>query len=171
MPRAASRRYEIVGSPIGKLLLIADAHTLLELRFAGSWDASDIEPDWERGGEIVDRARVQLDEYFAGTRREFELPLAPAGTEFQHRVWHTLRAIPFGGTISYMELARRIGDPAAVRAVGAANGRNPIPVIIPCHRVIGADGSMIGFGGGIELKKRLLQMEQMALPFKLEAQP
>ena len=96
--------------------------------------------------------------------------LAPEGTEFQHRVWHTLRAIPFGTTISYMELARRIGEPAAIRAVGSANGRNPIPVIIPCHRVIGSDGSMIGFGGGIELKKRLLQMEQMALPFRLEAE-
>jgi methylated-DNA-[protein]-cysteine S-methyltransferase len=170
MPRAAPRRYEIVSSPIGKLLLIADDHTLLELRFAGSWETKDIEPDWQRGGDVLQRARGQLDEYFAGTRREFDLPLAPEGTEFQHRVWHTLRAIPFGGTISYLELARRMGDPAAVRAVGSANGRNPIPVIIPCHRVIGSDGSMIGFGGGIELKKRLLQMEQMAMPFRLEAE-
>ena len=171
MPRAEPRRYDIVPAPIGKLLLIADAHTLLELRFAGSWETRDIAPDWQRGGEVLNDARIQLDEYFAGNRREFELPLAPEGTEFQHRVWHTLRAIPFGATISYLELARRLGDPAAVRAVGAANGRNPIPVIIPCHRVIGSDGSMIGFGGGIELKKRLLQMERMALPFRLEAEP
>jgi methylated-DNA-[protein]-cysteine S-methyltransferase len=170
MPRAAPRRYEIAASPIGKLLLVADEHTLLELRFAGSWETKDIAPDWRRGGELLARVQDQLAEYFAGTRREFELPLAPEGTEFQHRVWHTLRAIPFGATISYMELARRIGEPAAIRAVGSANGRNPIPVIIPCHRVIGSDGSMIGFGGGIELKKRLLQLEQMALPFRLEAE-
>jgi methylated-DNA-[protein]-cysteine S-methyltransferase len=132
--------------------------------------AGDIAPDWRRGGDVLARGEAQLDEYFAGSRREFDVPLAPEGTEFQHRVWHTLRAIPFGVTISYAELARRLGEPSAIRAVGAANGKNPIPVIIPCHRVIGSDGSMIGFGGGIELKKRLLQMEQMALPFKLEAE-
>ena len=170
MPRAEPRRYEIVPAPIGKLLLIADGPVLRELRFAGSWEAGDIAPDWRRGGDVLARAEAQLDEYFAGNRREFDVPLAPDGTEFQHRVWHTLRAIPFGVTISYAELARRLGEPSAIRAVGAANGRNPIPVIIPCHRVIGSDGSMIGFGGGIELKKRLLQMEQMALPFKLEAE-
>ena len=170
MPRAEPRRYEIVPAPIGKLLLIADGPVLRELRFAGSWETADIAPDWRRGGEVLARAEAQLGEYFAGSRREFDVPLAPEGTEFQHRVWHTLRAIPFGVTISYAELARRLGEPSAIRAVGAANGRNPIPVIIPCHRVIGSDGSMIGFGGGIELKKRLLQMEQMALPFKLEAE-
>ena len=170
MPRAAPRRYEIVSSPIGKLLLIADGHALVEMRFAGTWETSDIAPDWQRGGELLGRVTAQLGEYFEGQRREFDLPLLPEGTEFQHRVWHTLRAIPFGVTISYAELARRLGEPSAIRAVGAANGRNPIPVIIPCHRVIGSDGSMIGFGGGIELKKRLLQLEQMALPFKLEAE-
>jgi methylated-DNA-[protein]-cysteine S-methyltransferase len=140
------------------------------MRFAGTWETADIAPDWQRGGEFLGRVATQLGEYFDGQRREFDLPLLPEGTEFQHRVWHTLRAIPFGTTISYAELARRIGEPSAVRAVGAANGRNPIPVVIPCHLVIGSDGSMIGFGGGVELKKRLLQMEQMALPFRLEAE-
>jgi methylated-DNA-[protein]-cysteine S-methyltransferase len=168
MARADDRRYDVVPSPIGSLLLIADKHALVEMCFAGSWKASDIAPDWRRGGDLLAHATAQLAEYFAGERREFELPLAPAGTEFQHRVWHTLRAIPFGSTISYAELARRIGEPTAMRAVGAANGKNPIPVIIPCHRVIGSDGSLIGFGGGLPLKRRLLELEQMALPFKLD---
>ena len=161
-------RYAIIGTPIGKLLAAASPHALVFLYFDGSWGPDDIGQDWQRGGsEILKLTETQLAEYFAGERREFELPLAPIGTEFQRRVWHTLRAIPFGSTISYSELARRIGEPSAMRAVGAANGKNPIPIIIPCHRVIGADGSMTGFGGGLPLKRRLLQLEQMALPFRL----
>jgi len=161
------RRYQIVNTTIGKLLLVADSHALTEIRFAGTWGPDDIGRDWQRGGEVLERGERQLAEYFEGSRREFELPLEPAGTEFQHRVWHTLRAIPFGTTISYAELARRIGEPSAVRAVGAANGKNPIPIVIPCHRVIGSDGSLVGFGGGLPLKRRLLQLELMALPFRL----
>jgi methylated-DNA-[protein]-cysteine S-methyltransferase len=107
----------------------------------------------------LDEARRQLEAYFAGELREFDLPLAPEGSEFQLRVWEQLRAIPYGETISYGELARRVGDPAAARAVGLANGRNPLPVIVPCHRVIGADGSLTGFGGGLERKRRLLELE------------
>jgi len=101
----------------------------------------------------------QLNAYFAGELREFEIPLLMEGTEFQKRVWKALLAIPYGETISYGELAKKIGEPKAVRAVGAANGQNPIPIIVPCHRVIGSDGSLTGFGGGIENKKRLLELE------------
>jgi methylated-DNA-[protein]-cysteine S-methyltransferase len=108
---------------------------------------------------MLDAARTQLDEYFAGARLEFDLPLDAQGTPFQRRVWTALAEIPFGQTISYAELARRVGDVKAVRAVGAANGRNPIPIIVPCHRVIGANGSLVGFGGGLERKQWLLEHE------------
>ena len=104
-------------------------------------------------------ARRELEEYFAGERREFSVALAPVGTPFQQQVWQALRAIPYGETISYGELARRIGNPRAVRAVGLANGRNPISVIVPCHRVIGADGTLTGYGGGLERKRFLLALE------------
>lgn len=107
-------------------------------------------------------AKLQLEEYFAGDRREFDLPLAARGTEFQHRVWAELRRIPFGETISYGELATRIGKPTASRAVGAANGRNPLPVVVPCHRVIGSDGRLTGFGGGLPTKQALLDLERRA---------
>ncbi|MCA8974064.1 MAG: methylated-DNA--[protein]-cysteine S-methyltransferase [Planctomycetes bacterium] len=105
-------------------------------------------------------ARRQLAEYFAGRRREFELPLAPRGTPFQLEVWAALRTIPFGSTCSYADIAARIGRPNAVRAVGAANGRNPIAIIVPCHRVIGRDGSLTGYAGGLDRKRRLLQHER-----------
>jgi methylated-DNA-[protein]-cysteine S-methyltransferase len=102
---------------------------------------------------------AQLEAYFAGELRRFDLPLAPEGTPFQREVWSALTAIPYGETVSYGELARRLGRPAASRAVGAANGQNPIPIVIPCHRVIGADGSLTGFGGGLAIKRRLLDLE------------
>ena len=105
-------------------------------------------------------ARLELEEYFAGGRREFSQALAPAGTAFQQRVWEALRAIPYGETISYRELARQVGNPLAVRAVGQANGRNPISIIVPCHRVIAADGSLGGYGGGLERKGWLLALER-----------
>jgi len=103
--------------------------------------------------------RGQLDEYFGGRRREFSLPLAARGTQFQQRVWAELLRIPWGQTISYGELARRLGDPKCIRAAGRANGANPVWIVIPCHRVIGADGSLTGYGGGIEVKRRLLELE------------
>lgn len=113
---------------------------------------------------LLARTRQQLDDYFAGTRRTFDLPLAPQGTAFQRRVWQALRDIPFGHTWSYQQLAQHIGNPKGMRAVGAANGRNPIPVIIPCHRVIGAHGALVGFGGGLPTKLALLQHEGVLLP-------
>jgi methylated-DNA-[protein]-cysteine S-methyltransferase len=116
--------------------------------------------EWTEGpNATLDRARVQLEEYFSGNRKQFDLPLAPQGTPFQQEVWHTLATIPYGETISYAQLAQRIGKPTAMRAVGAANGRNPLPIVLPCHRVIGADGSLTGFGGGLPTKQFLLELE------------
>jgi methylated-DNA-[protein]-cysteine S-methyltransferase len=121
---------------------------------------------FRRGGDwvvqenaILREARRQLDDYFDGRRRTFDLPLAPRGTQFQQRVWMALRDIAYGETVSYAQLATRLGMPMATRAVGAANGRNPLPIVVPCHRVIGADGSLTGFGGGLPTKQFLLQLE------------
>jgi methylated-DNA-[protein]-cysteine S-methyltransferase len=120
---------------------------------------SNVEAGWLREPAAFREACEQLTAYFAGTLREFDLALAPAGTDFQRIVWHELTQIPFGDRISYGELARRIGKPAASRAVGRANGQNPISIIVPCHRVIGADGTMTGYGGGIDRKRWLLEHE------------
>lgn len=113
---------------------------------------------------IAAAAQTQLEEYFAGVRREFDLPLAPAGTDFQQRVWRELLQVPYGRTTTYAELARRLGDPQAVRAVGRANGANPIWIVIPCHRVIGADGSLTGYAAGLEVKRCLLELEGAIAP-------
>ena len=112
----------------------------------------------------LDAAKRQIAEYFDGTRREFDLPLAPGGTTFQLRVWDELRRIAYGETVSYGELARRIGQPTASRAVGAANGRNPLAIVVPCHRVIGADGTLTGYGGGLPVKQALLALERRVAP-------
>ena len=116
---------------------------------------------------MLARARQQLSEYLARTRTSFDLPLAPSGTAFQRRVWDALRAIPYGTTTSYGELARRLGDASATRAVGAANGKNPIPIIVPCHRVVGSRGELTGFGGGLDRKRWLLEHEGVALALGL----
>ena len=155
-------RYE---SPIGPLLLAGSRAGLNYVSFLCGRHAVAVDPDWREDGSVFDAAIEQLREYFAGERKTFSLTLSPAGTEFQRAVWSELRNIPYGETISYKELAERIGKPKAVRAVGAANGANPIPIIIPCHRVIGNDGSLTGFGGGLPLKKRLLELEGRQLAF------
>jgi methylated-DNA-[protein]-cysteine S-methyltransferase len=153
-----------VGSPIGPLELVADADgALTHLLFGG-----DHRPAPEHGGLRTDpgpftAAVAQLEEYFAGERTEFEMPLAPAGTAFQLAAWAALRAIPYGETRSYAAQARAIGRPAAVRAVGAANGRNPLAIVVPCHRVVGGNGSLTGYGGGIDTKRWLLDHEQRRL--------
>jgi len=150
-------QYRRVATPIGRLLVVGDYLAVRFLRFPG-----ESEPDrvWfeARAGPVREAAR-QLEAYFARRRTTFELPLDPRGTPFQQRVWEALETIPYGETVSYGELAKRIGQPTASRAVGAANGANPIPIIIPCHRAVGADGSMTGFGGGIALKRKLLALE------------
>lgn len=147
-------------SILGPLTIRAARGAITEIRFGGEAVVADALPD-PRGDDarLVERAREELDEYFARRRRAFDLPLRPEGTEFQRRVWDELRRIPYGEVISYGELARRIGNPSASRAVGAANGRNPIPVVIPCHRVIGASGALTGFGGGLPIKEALLRLE------------
>lgn len=151
--------YDYMPSPVGPLRLVADETALRQIWFQTERHPKAASPDWVRDASRVSFARMQLEEYFAGKRTTFDLPLRPLGTSFQVEVWLELANIPYGGTISYGELARRIGQPLAVRAVGAANGRNPIPIVLPCHRVIGANGSLTGFGGGLPTKQFLLSLE------------
>jgi methylated-DNA-[protein]-cysteine S-methyltransferase len=150
--------YTTTDSPIGELLLTGDGAALTGL-YMQAGRRKRIDPAWERSDVAFADAVAQLREYFAGERREFDLPLAPRGADFQLRAWAALREIPYGETVTYGEQARRIGHPDAARAVGAANGQNPIAVIVPCHRVIGANGSLTGFGGGLERKRLLLDLE------------
>ena len=165
--------YSVIPSPVGELMLVATEDQLVGVRFSPHADlagASRRSPPGQggtRADAILDRTRAQLDAYFAGRSTTFDLPLGACGTPFQAKVWKALRAIPFGETVSYGELARRLGEPKAMRAVGAANGRNPIPIIVPCHRVIGADGSLTGFGGGIDRKRWLLAHEGVRLELDL----
>ena len=152
--------YDDIDSPAGRLRLVAGPDGLREIWFENGRHAKVTGPNWIRATEPLAFARVQLEEYFAGERTTFKLPLRPSGTPFQLAVWWELARIPYGVTISYGELARRIEKPLAVRAVGAANGRNPLPIVLPCHRVIGSDGSLTGFGGGLPTKRYLLALEQ-----------
>lgn len=151
--------YDDLPTPIGSLRLVADALGLREVQFASTHPRRP-EPGWVRSASALAFARVQLEEYFAGERRHFELPLHPLGTPFQRAVWAELARIPYGVTRSYGEVARAIGQAPAVRAVGAANGRNPLPIVVPCHRVIGSNGSLTGFAGGLPTKRFLLALEQ-----------
>jgi methylated-DNA-[protein]-cysteine S-methyltransferase len=151
--------YTCVDSPIGELLLVGDGSTLHGLVMQDGRHPVEVDPGWERDDDAFADAREQLAEYFAGERTSFDVPVHLEGTDFQVRVWQALREIPYGTTISYGELARRVGRPTGARAVGAANGRNPVAVVVPCHRVIGADGSLTGFGGGTERKQLLLGLE------------
>ena len=158
--------YQHIDSPVDRLLLAADEHGLRLIEFHTPRHPMARIADWREGDNVVLQAtRMQLEEYFAGTRTGFELTLAPHGTAFQKEVWHALADIAYGRTISYAQLAQRVGKPSAMRAVGAANGRNPLPIVLPCHRVIGADGSLTGFGGGLPTKQFLLELEG-ALPRK-----
>ena len=151
--------YTTLDSPIGELLLAGDGEAVSGLYLQAGPRAISMPASWRRADEPFALAREQLDEYFAGERSSFDLALAAAGSPFQERVWRALLEIPYGETISYGELARRIGRPDAVRAVGTANGRNPISIVVPCHRVIGADGSLTGYGGGLDRKQFLLELE------------
>jgi len=154
-----------VDSPVGPLLLAASDAGLHVIEFHAPRHVAPRGPAWTAGDHPVLRETArQLEEYFAGTREAFDLPLAPEGTAFQRQVWQTLATIPYGRTISYAELAERVGRPRASRAVGAANGRNPLPIVLPCHRVIGANGSLTGFGGGLPTKRFLLDLEARVHP-------
>jgi methylated-DNA-[protein]-cysteine S-methyltransferase len=143
-------------SPVGPLVLTSDGTALTRVLFDAPVDPSwSTEPD-----DVLQQAVVQLSEYFAGERTEFDLPLEPVGTDFQRSTWLALRGIPYAETINYGELALRVGNPRASRAVGLANGRNPLSIVVPCHRVIGADGSLTGYGGGLDRKRLLLDLER-----------
>ena len=158
--------YTYAASPIGQLLLAGSADALQVIGFPHGDKARRADIGWERYDEPFKKTARQLNEYFAGERREFELELAPEGTKFQVEVLEALRGIPYGETRTYRDIAVAVGRPKAVRAVGNANGRNPLPIVIPCHRVIGSDGSLTGFGGGIEVKHYLLDLEQQhCVPF------
>lgn len=149
-----------IESPIGRLTLAADDSGLREIQFTNGRDSLRRESEWREASAAMKEAIRQLRAYFAGELEAFDLPLAPKGTPFQQKVWSELCKIPYGETISYGELARRIGNPNASRAVGLANGSNPIPIVIPCHRVIGANGKLTGYGAGLEIKEKLLALEQ-----------
>jgi methylated-DNA-[protein]-cysteine S-methyltransferase len=149
-----------IDSPIGRLLLAAEGAALVQVHFQAGPHRLQPAPTWRHEAAPLSVATRQLMEYFAGSRHCFELPLAPRGTPFQLAVWRALQGIPYGETISYGELAARLGAPGAARAVGLANGANPLPIIVPCHRVIGADGSLTGFGGGLPIKRALLALER-----------
>lgn len=159
--------YSLLASPIGELLLTSDGDSLtrVSMPLERGKPAPEPKPSWRRddAASALRQARDQLRAYFAGELFVFDLPLSMAGTPFQRRVWQGLLEVPFGATWSYAELARHVGHPGASRAVGAANGRNPIAIIVPCHRVIGANGTLTGYGGGLERKKWLLDHETGAM--------
>jgi methylated-DNA-[protein]-cysteine S-methyltransferase len=151
-----------IDSPIGPITLVADDDALVAVhlpaeKLSKTTAADDVAPG---DHAVLKQAATELDEYFAGNRQTFDVPLAPHGSEFQLAAWLALRTIPYGETVSYGEQARRLGDARKARAVGAANGRNPLPIVVPCHRVVGANGHLTGFGGGIECKAWLLDHER-----------
>jgi methylated-DNA-[protein]-cysteine S-methyltransferase len=151
--------YRHLDSPVGTLTVAATDAGLHAIEFPRNRHPADRHRWTEGDHALIDLAARQLAEYFAAERQVFDLPLAPRGTDFQRTVWMTLAGIGYGETISYAQLAHRVGKPTAMRAVGAANGRNPLPIVLPCHRVIGADGSLTGFGGGLPTKQFLLELE------------
>lgn len=151
--------YSFYESPVGRLLLAGDGESLRRIVFPSEKWPGELDTDWRRTDPAFTDVIEQLDAYFAGGLTRFNLSLHPAGTAFQQQVYAALLEIPFGETTTYGAIAKKIGRPKAVRAVGAANGSNPLPVVIPCHRVIGADGSLTGFGGGLEIKRYLLDLE------------
>jgi methylated-DNA-[protein]-cysteine S-methyltransferase len=155
------KSYTYLESPYTRLLLFSDGHALTGLYFQKHRHGGEIQPDWEQNATAAPFPQVkqELEAYFAGKIQTFSIPLAMSGTPFQLQVWEKLQAIPYGTTISYSELARQVGRPASMRAVGGANACNPISIIVPCHRVIGADGSLTGCGGGLEVKAALLAFE------------
>lgn len=156
--------YALHDSPLGELMLVCDGNAITDLHITAGKYVPAVRADWLRDERhaVLQQARRELDAYFAGKLRSFAVALAPRGTDFQRRAWAALATIPFGETRTYGQQARAMGRPTAVRAVGAANGRNPIGIIVPCHRVIGADGSLTGYAGGMGNKEFLLKLEGSA---------
>jgi len=155
------KQYCYCHSPIGQLLLVGKGNILEELHFPNSAEHAVIKDSWQQNENSFSDILQQLNEYFTGRRKNFEMKICPEGTDFQRRVWQELQQIPYGKTASYGEIAKRINNPKACRAVGGANAKNPIPIIIPCHRIIGNDGSLTGFGGGLDIKRKLLRLENV----------
>ncbi|PJN22715.1 cysteine methyltransferase [Kitasatospora sp. CB02891] len=153
-------RYTLSPSPVEDLLLVGDGRSILGIYMTEQLYGPEIGPDWVRDPGLFKEAERQLDAYFALELRVFDLPLAPRGTAFQRTVWRELTRLPYGVTTSYGAIAADLGRPSAARAVGMANGRNPVGIVIPCHRVVGSDGSLTGYGGGLPRKRRLLDMER-----------
>ncbi len=151
--------YQHLESPIGTLRLLSDGQALVRIEFENHLQ----EDGDQRCDAVREKTAAQLQQYFAGERRHFELPLAPGGTDFQQGVWNQLRAIPFGELRTYRDVAVSVGNLKAVRAVGVANGRNPIPIVVPCHRVVGSNGKLTGFAGGLNVKRKLLALEGLEL--------
>ena len=156
-----NNRYTTYVSPLGTITLQANEHGLLGVWFEIQTTQPEELGQFSENDPILSKAIKQLEEYFSGDRREFDLPISAVGTEFQQQVWKALTTIPYGETWSYQDLANAIGNPKAVRAVGLANGKNPVSVIVPCHRVIGKNGKLTGYAGGVERKAKLLKLEQM----------
>ena len=159
-PSSIVYSYWIWPSPVGALLLINDGHGLCGLHFQDGAHPLDINEDWRKQRSPFKLVIKQLEEYFAGRLHTFTIPLSLQGTAFQQSVWRALQTIPYGVTVSYGTIAQKIGHPKASRAVGAANGKNPVSIITPCHRVIGRGGQLVGYGGGLPIKKALLALEQ-----------
>lgn len=152
--------YWICPSPVGRLLLVGSAKGLIALQFQEGAHPLDIQPTWKKAREPFRSVLDQLQQYFDGSRKSFQVTLDLQGTPFQRQVWQALQGIPYGRTVSYGEIARQVNSPKACRAVGAANGQNPVSIIVPCHRVIGSNGKLVGYGGGLPIKTALLKLEQ-----------
>jgi len=162
MEKPVTSHYQYLETSLGRLRLVSDGNHLTAIEFPNRQNSHPT--GIEQSDPVLDLAAAQLREYFTGVRRQFDLPLAAGGTAFQQRVWRALGNIPYGELRSYSDIARALENDKAVRAVGAANGRNPIPIVVPCHRVIGSDGSLTGFAGGLEVKRALLTLEGATIP-------
>jgi methylated-DNA-[protein]-cysteine S-methyltransferase len=160
-------RYRWVESRLGRLLVAGDDEGLRSVAFDRESRRCSPEPEWVADDGLLNEPALQLEAYIAGRLLRFDLDLAPVGTEFQIAVWKAVEAIPYGATVTYGEIAARIGNPRAARAVGAANGANPLPIVIPCHRVVGSNGSLAGYGGGLDLKASLLELEHSVIQPRL----
>lgn len=152
--------YTQLESPVGTLLLTLEDGQLTNICMCNQKRTVEVQPDWVESDRHFRTVARQLEDYFRGKRKTFDIPIRPRGTDFQMSVWKQLSKIPYGETATYGDIAKRIDNPKAVRAVGLANGRNPLPIVIPCHRVVGAHGQLTGFGGGLEKKALLLKIEQ-----------
>lgn len=158
-----SRVWTRIASPIGELTIVAENDAIVAIEMSPARPETTANALREDAHLMLNEAKRQLDAYFARELHEFSLPLRPTGTDFQQRVWKALQRIPYGATVSYGDIAKAIGSPGSSRAVGAANGANPIPIVVPCHRVIGSNGSLTGYGGGLDRKRKLLALETVAL--------